>query len=80
MLTDAIKRGARVVKISEARSTGAHIALIDNRNGKWCDGGAPWELQCLNHGGSLGSHSRAHALSWMAAPEEWCEACQGRPA
>lgn len=75
MVEQALKRGA-IKKISKARSTGTYVVLIDNRDGKWCSGGAPWELACLDHGGSLGSHSRRHATSFMSAPEEWCDKCQ----
>ena len=65
-----------VVKISKARSTGTRVGLIDNRDQKYCMDGAPWEIVCMDHGGTLGSHSRRRASSWMSAPEEWCDVCQ----
>ena len=75
MFIQALQRGA-IKRSSRARSTKVEIVLIDNRDGKWCDGGAPWELACVDHGGSLGSHSRRHATSFMSAPEQWCDECQ----
>lgn len=64
-----------LVKTSRARSTGTTVELHDNRRGDYDDGGLGWITHCADHGNYCEHESRKLAVSFMAAPEEWCDLC-----
>lgn len=72
----------RIIASRQCRSTGSVINLVDNRDG-WYEAGPDgkaepecrWVTECESHGFYLCHATRALATSFMAAPEEWCEAC-----
>lgn len=63
-----------LVRQSVARSTGATIQLLDQRD-RGDDPENPWETVCVEHGGVCSHTTRELARSFMAAPEEWCAEC-----
>ena len=66
-----------IVKKTTARSTGATIALIDNRDQKsGLELDVIWETACETHGYTVGHTAKAVAISWMAEPETWCGGCR----
>lgn len=65
-----------VVTSRRARSTGTTVELIDNREGYFEAGGLGWITVCVEHGNYCEHETRKLAESFLAAPEEWCEACK----
>jgi hypothetical protein len=67
-----------VVRKTKARSTGAIIEVVDNRERSYMDDDNRWYTVCIDHGSLVGHTTRALAVSWSAEPESWCEQCQER--
>lgn len=70
-----------IVRESRARSTGATVLLIDNRDESFEEMGellhdGRWATVCETHGTYVLHSTRRLAESFMAAPEEFCETCQ----
>lgn len=70
-----------IVRSSTARSTGATVLLIDNRDGSFeaddeLGHEASWVTLCEFHGNFVVHATRKLAESFMAAPEDFCEQCQ----
>lgn len=61
-----------VVQRRTARSSGATVAVIDNRDQEFMDDDLPWCTVCETHGRLVGHDTRSLAISWASAPEEWC--------
>jgi hypothetical protein len=66
--SDASVKG--LVQSTRARSTGTVIEVLDRR-----DDGEGWETICVDHGGVCTHDTRALAVSFASAPEEWCPTC-----
>jgi hypothetical protein len=70
-----------VIRESRARSTGATVLLIDNRDFSFEDDPslgreAYWATVCDTHGNYVLHKTRRLAESFMSVPEEFCETCQ----
>lgn len=81
-----------IVQRRKARSTGALIAVLDNRQAEWVAHPDPtdydydpemspnkWLTMCETHGFIIHHSTRALAVAWSAQPEGWCEGCCGDP-
>lgn len=68
----------RIVLERKARSTGTTVQLVDRgpleEDDGRDEGDDRWETICVEHGGVCSHQTRKLARSFMAAPEEWCEA------
>jgi len=62
-------------RASFARSTGTLVVLVSSAE-QACDPDLPWTLICEQHSTIMQFETQANAVSWMAAPEQWCEECQ----
>ncbi len=65
-----------VLQDRRARSNGSRVIVeflpsADDEN--------PWQTTCYTHGGVCSHTTRALALSFAAAPEQWCEDCMYGP-
>lgn len=70
-----------VVRSSKARSTGATVLLIDNRDASFevddaLGNEASWATLCETHGNYVLHQTRKLAESFMSVPEEFCADCQ----
>lgn len=71
----------RVVYETNARSTGTHVYVVDNRDGSFdSDDPNAWFDVCEDHGCVVSHTTRALAESFASCPEEWCPGCQGEDA
>jgi hypothetical protein len=75
-MSTAMSTTYTVVARARARSTGATVELIDNRDGAFEDGGLAWVTFCDTHGNYCEHETRQLADSFRAAPEQWCGSCQ----
>jgi len=70
------------VKRSKARSSRSTVILFDLRDPEaaWLGTeeveGVRWETLCDDHSTTCLHATRATAMSFLAAPEEWCEMCR----
>lgn len=59
-----------------ARSTGALVVLVDAAaQGISPEDGGRWALICDEHASLLQDDRQATLVSFMSAPEDWCEGC-----
>jgi hypothetical protein len=71
-----------VVFEKKARSTGATIRVLDNRQQQWFEwddaGGyaEKWWTECTTHGFTCSHERRSNAVSWASQPEMWCDECR----
>lgn len=70
--------GTIVVKSRTARSTGLLVELIDAEASPDFDPaeGGRWVTLCVEHSEFVQHETRRLATSFLATPEEWCEACR----
>ena len=63
----------REIQSRKARSTGATIQVTFEPAE---DPSCRWQTTCETHGACVGHQTRALAVSFAAAPEEWCSECE----
>ena len=61
-----------IIQQRRARSTGATVTVIDNRDRSFMDDDQRWYTVCERHSTLVGHDTRALATSWASEPESWC--------
>jgi hypothetical protein len=66
-----------VVQSRRARSTGTQVTVYDGIPSGFDIDGGRWQTVCDPHGFIVSHETRALAVSFASAPEQWCEVCSG---
>lgn len=73
MLAGVVVSGRTVQ--TRVNALGAEVHVIDNRDGSYESGEEGWITECATHGNYCLHETRAVAVSFVSASDEWCAEC-----